>query len=115
MPDLGWVFFLNFSVCAGDTKDEALTKWNKMIREDEARYHWYQAAAEAVELALGPQPVLDDLDARMPKAVAERAVIKAARTLRHVGYLDKAATELPKEEIALIVAVDALQEVEGGL
>jgi len=56
MPDLGWVFFLNFAVCSGDSKSEARAKWNRMIREDDPRYHWYQAAALAVVQAVKEEP-----------------------------------------------------------
>lgn len=77
----------------------------------------YRDALDAV-----PQPTIDDLDARMPEAVLQRAVIEAAKAQEkeYARYLDN-SRKSPSANLlayrvactATNIAVSALQEVEG--
>jgi len=96
-----------------EAHEEESVKWDMM--SDWYKSCW-QAAAEAVvretnaiqrgEREWG-EPVIDDLDARMPEAVLQRAVIEAAK-----AFIADAPDDILVPWHDLRRAVEALQEVE---
>jgi len=105
-----------------EAHEEESVKWDMM--SDWYKSCW-QAAAEAVvretnaiqrgEREWG-EPVIDDLDARMPEAVLQRAVIEAAKALNGELRMTRryAKGEVTEAEYDVMLAVEALQALEGG-
>ena len=73
----------------------------------------WQAAAEAVVHEVLPRPEIDDLDARVPLAVAERAVIEAAKALVR-EQREGTPSSVAAAEWEHAKAVDALLALEKG-